>query len=396
MKKKLLFSAIRMDAAGTERALLSLLGALDFSEYDITLLLAQKEGPLLPLIPKEVRVTELGRDGTLFSLSAKNAKRVLSAFALRHPSALPRIAKAALNAKKRPETRKSEAVTLFSDLIKRYFPAFEPETEYDAAISFSGARTLFYTVEKVRAKKKIAWHHFTFDPKETDPAAEYAYFSRADRIAAVSDAAAESLKSAFPDLSEKITVFPNRIDRKLIRKLAEEGTRLTGPGLRILTLSRVSEKKGCDKIPAVLEWLTRAGLDCHWTLIGKDEGAKWVIEKEIRASGLSERFACLPPTENPYGCLASADLFVLPSKNEGYPVSVEEAKALGVPSVVLPYGAAEEQLGYGTYGIVTDVLEDGVLSLARDEERRKAIRDTLLSLPEPADNTAERFRNLLM
>ena len=110
----------RMDAAGTERALLSLLGALDFSEYDITLLLAQKEGPLLPLIPKEVRVTELGRDGMLFSLSAKNAKRVLSAFALRHPSALPRIVKAALNAKKRPETRKSEAVTLFSDLINRY------------------------------------------------------------------------------------------------------------------------------------------------------------------------------------------------------------------------------------------------------------------------------------
>lgn len=396
MKKKLLFSVIRMDAAGTERALLSLLGALDFSEYDITLLLAEKKGPLLTLIPEEVRVKEIGRDGTLFSLSAKNAKRVLSVFVLRHPSALPRIAKAALNAKKHPETRKNEAVTLFSDLVKRYFPAFEPETEYDAAISFSGARALFYTLDKVSAKKKIAWHHFTFDPKETDPGTEYAYFSRADRIAAVSDAAADSLKSAFPDLSGKITVFPNRTDRALIRKLAEEGERLTGPGLRILTLSRISEKKGCDKIPDVLEWLTLAGLDCHWTLIGKDEGAKWVIEKEIRASGLSEHFTILPPTFNPYGYLASADLFVLPSKNEGYPVSVEEAKVLGVPSVVLPYGAAEEQLGYGAYGIVTSVLEDGTLSIARDKERRETIRSALLSLPDEEESTAERFRNLLM
>lgn len=396
MKKKLLFCVIRMDTAGTERALLSLLGALDFSEYDITLLLAEKEGPLLPLIPKEVRVTGLGRDGKLFSLSQNNAKRVLFSFALRHPTALPRIAGAALNAKKHPETRKSEAVTLFNDLVRRYFPAFEPDTEYDAVVSFSGARTLVYAAEKVRARKLVAWHHFTFDPKETDPIAEYAYFSRADRIAAVSDAAADSLKSAFPDLAEKITVFPNRTDRALIRRLAKEGERLTGSGFRILTLSRISEKKGCVEIPAVLEWLTLAGLDCHWTLIGKDEGAKWMIEKEIRASGLSERFDCLPPTENPYGYLASADLFVLPSKNEGYPVSVEEAKALGVPSVVLPYGAAEEQLGYGAYGVVTSLLEDGVLFLARDEERRKAIRDTLLSLPEPADNTAERFRNLLV
>lgn len=396
MKKKLLFCGIRMDPAGTERALLSLLGSLDDSEYDVTLLLAEKKGTLLPLLPESVRVTDLGRDGSLFSLSARNAKRILFSFALRHPSAVPLIAKAALNAKKRPVERKKEAVRLFSDLIKRFFPDFEPETEYDAAISFFGTRTLVFAAEKVRAKKLIAWQHFTFDPSNTDPETELSCFAKADRIAAVSEAAAESMKAVFPSLAKKITVFPNRTDRAIIRRLAEEGERLTGTGFRILTLSRITDKKGCDRIPAVLERLTLAGLDCHWTLIGKDEGAKWVIEKEIRASGLSGRFACLPPTDNPYGYLASADLFVLPSRNEGHPVSVEEAKVLGVPSVVLPYGAAEEQLGGGAYGIASHDLPEAILSLAKDENRRKTIRQSLLSLPEPENDTPERFRKLLM
>ena len=58
-KQKLLIIGITMQPAGTEKSFLSFASCLDYDKYDVTLLLAKKEGLFLPMIPETIRVIEM-------------------------------------------------------------------------------------------------------------------------------------------------------------------------------------------------------------------------------------------------------------------------------------------------------------------------------------------------
>jgi len=73
---KLLILGIRMDRGGTERALISFLQGLDPTVFQVDLLLAQQEGPLLPSIPAHVRLLPPMKNGILFTMSRRNAASV--------------------------------------------------------------------------------------------------------------------------------------------------------------------------------------------------------------------------------------------------------------------------------------------------------------------------------
>ena len=54
--KKIFIAATDMAIGGAERALLGLLNALDKEKYQIDLFLLHHSGPLMELIPKEIRL----------------------------------------------------------------------------------------------------------------------------------------------------------------------------------------------------------------------------------------------------------------------------------------------------------------------------------------------------
>ena len=54
--KKIFIAATDMAIGGAERALLGLLNALDKEKYQIDLFLLHHSGPLMDLIPKEIRL----------------------------------------------------------------------------------------------------------------------------------------------------------------------------------------------------------------------------------------------------------------------------------------------------------------------------------------------------
>ena len=56
MRKKLLFVINNLHCGGAENSLISLLQQLDYTKYEVDLLLFQKEGFFLKNVPKEVRV----------------------------------------------------------------------------------------------------------------------------------------------------------------------------------------------------------------------------------------------------------------------------------------------------------------------------------------------------
>ncbi|WP_189743229.1 glycosyltransferase [Streptomyces nojiriensis] len=183
----------------------------------------------------------------------------------------------------------------------------------------------------------------------------------------------------------------------------EERPPLSGPP-RILYSARLQARKRpvdfVDAAPAVLA----AHPDAHFVVAGPDEGELGAVRARIGALGLTDRFT-VP------GALSSAEVltelrrahvYVLPSVDEPFPMSVLEALSVGVPTVVthsngLARDIARTGAGHavdpGPAGLATAVLNlldpaanhEASLSarkLAAESFSMDAVLDTLLPVYE--------------
>jgi glycosyltransferase involved in cell wall biosynthesis len=105
---------------------------------------------------------------------------------------------------------------------------------------------------------------------------------------------------------------------------------------RLLFLSRIHPKKGLDLLVSVWALLAKEFPDWELLITGPDEGGyQGTVERMIRAADASSSCWIQPAvtgTEK-HALFRTADLFVLPSYSEGFPMAVLEAAAHGVPVV---------------------------------------------------------------
>jgi glycosyltransferase involved in cell wall biosynthesis len=133
---------------------------------------------------------------------------------------------------------------------------------------------------------------------------------------------------------------------------------------RILLLGVVSERKG---VPTLLEALTRAplaALDWRVTIAGNGEVEKY--RAEAARLGLADRvtFVGWVDESGARRLLAEADVFVLPSRNEGLPVAILEAMAYGLPVVATAVGSIADAVVQGKTGILVQPGDAGALAEA--------------------------------
>jgi glycosyltransferase involved in cell wall biosynthesis len=105
----------------------------------------------------------------------------------------------------------------------------------------------------------------------------------------------------------------------------------------LLFLSRLHPKKGLDMLLPAFAALSREFPDWLLVLAGPDEGGyRAQLEQLTRDLGLEQRliFTGLVTGEAKAALLAHADLFVLPSYSEGFPVVVAEALGYGRPMII--------------------------------------------------------------
>jgi glycosyltransferase involved in cell wall biosynthesis len=98
----------------------------------------------------------------------------------------------------------------------------------------------------------------------------------------------------------------------------------------ILTLGRLSWVKGHDQLIEAFALL--AGTFPEWDLRIHGEGPeREALQARIHAHGLGHRITLGPAIADVGSCLRDADLFVLPSRAEGFPNALAEAMAWGLP-----------------------------------------------------------------
>ncbi len=142
----------------------------------------------------------------------------------------------------------------------------------------------------------------------------------------------------------------------------------------ILSVGRLSRRKGFDQVIAALPSLLARGLDVHHALIGIGEDREY-LELRARQHGVSERVHFLghvDAAELPRWYCA-ADVFAMPNREidgdtEGFGMVFIEAAACGTPSVA------------GLAGGTASAVLDGQTGLRIDGESGQAVADALLAL----------------
>ncbi|MCI8387772.1 MAG: glycosyltransferase [Clostridiales bacterium] len=363
MKTKLLIVGITMNCAGTEKSFLSFLSCLDFERFDVTLLLAKREGLLLDQLPKQVKVVIMEKYGDLFLLSGRNAARTLfNCFVKENPLTLfeifPYFIGSALT---RGAKRASIAYRMWVHFMQK-MP--EIKDEYDVAVAYWGDRTMFYMCDKVKAKKKIAWLHFDYSNPPRDDELYGEYFNRCDKVVTVSKLVDESLKNKLPNTASRCVMMENITNPRQIWDLALRGETfpdLHFHGKRILTIGRIGDQKGLDMVIPVLKRLRKENYNVRWYVLGDgEEEYKQQLSMALVDAGVADMMLFLGTTTNPYTYMRDCDIYAQPSRHEGKPIAVEEAKIMYKPILATKYLSAPEQLDNGRLGVLCDISSDGI------------------------------------
>lgn len=132
-------------------------------------------------------------------------------------------------------------------------------------------------------------------------------------------------------------------------------------GPLIGTIARHDRVKGVDVLLDAMVELP----DVHAVLIGSGTETEALVAQRDRLD-LADRveFRDVPWGESAIDHLASFDVFVLPSRLEGFPVTIMEAMLAGVPVVATDVGSVRESVTDGESGLVVRPEDPAALAAA--------------------------------
>ena len=137
----------------------------------------------------------------------------------------------------------------------------------------------------------------------------------------------------------------------------------------VIAVSRLVWHKGYPELAAAMRSVPEAELWVVGERLDSDRGADMIAL--LRAAGLGFRLRLLGYREDIPALLAAADIFTLPSRFEGLPMSVIEAMLTGLPVVATNVRGPDEQVEHGVTGLKVPpgdaaALGSALATLARD------------------------------
>jgi glycosyltransferase involved in cell wall biosynthesis len=348
-KKRLALFLPNLGGGGAERVALALIqGFLDHG-YEVDLVLARREGVLLPLVPAEVEIIDLG------------------ASQLRHTT-LP---------------------------LARYLRARRPDALHAMMWPLPVLAILARTLARVKTRI-VGSEHTTLSARQlrlrqraVRILSRQAYL-QADALIAVSAGVADDLTHFIGVPRDRITVIHNPL--LLPRTLPDPATMATHWPLgtkRILAVGTLKEEKN---YPLLLRALgqVRQQIPASLLILG-DGPLRSELEQQIADEGLQSAVVIAGFNTNPWPYFAAADIFVLSSDCEGYGNVIVEALYAGLPvvSTDCPNGP-REILDGGKYGVLVPcndarLLAAAIKSVLEGHHDKKILQERGRSLADQID-----------
>jgi len=394
MKKKVLFVIPNLEAGGAEKSLISLLELIDYTKYEVDLLLFVKNGVFLNSIPKEVHLITL--NGKYKTFTTSFFKAVFTFLnRLNFHCAFNRIIF--------PFRIKliNNVVLAEQKLWKLVAQCITPiNKEYDVAIGYLEKSANYFVVDKTLAKKKIGWIHSDLEKMGINFELEKTYLKKLDAIVTVSDGLSERLRDKIPLLSKKIVTLENIISKSTLLKLAQEPIDITFDKdyFNIIFVGRLEKVKGLFLALEAIAMLLKDKYKVKWYLIGEGSEKEALINKATQ-NGIIDHINFLGFKKNPYPYIVKSDLFILPSLYEGKSIALEEAKILATPIVVTNFSSASDQITSGKNGLIADMtkesLSEKIKELIDNQELKKNIIINLKKNSKGNENEVQKFYKLI-
>ena len=310
---------------GAERIALRLIRSLVEDGRTVDLVLMRKEGELLDQLPPDVHVTGLGAD---------------------------RIRAAIMPLMRYLRTRRPRALQV------RMWPLTVAAI---VARLLSGVRT-----------KIVVSDHAVLSDHYRSPATQAAirlttrlFYPLADARVSVSEGAARDLAKLSGIPLDRFTVIHNPVDLPSEVRLSPEAEALWGLGRpRILTVGKLKEEKNQELLIRAFARLREPSARLVIAGDGPLLGRLQAVAEEL---GIGDRVAFPGYVADPWPLYATADLFVLPSREESFGNVLVEALHAGLQIVSTRTTGAAEVLDGGRFGTLVDRDDPDALAAAMNE-----------------------------
>ncbi|WP_455544264.1 glycosyltransferase [Intestinibacter sp.] len=355
-----------MNVGGVERSLCDLLKNIDYSKYDVDLVLFEDLGDYFDEIPKQVNII-------FYNLKNTYGNMIKCIFE---------------NLKKKDFWSIYVRIVFFIkklfglNMLKLLKPVFLKRKKYDCAIAYRDGFYAEFVAYVVNARKKVLWWHngvYNHTTVKSNRNFEE-YCSKIDFIVAVSNGCKNMILENSNIESDKIVVIPNIIDHELIhRKSINEISEkfINKDFINIVSIGRLSFEKSMINCVDTGKKLIENGYKIKWYIIGDGPEYKKINSKIIQ-NGLQSNIILLGNQINPYPYLSKSDIYVHPSTRESMSITVIEALSLEKPVVVAKSMGPSEFIINKENGILVEPdvegLYNGVSMLLNDENLAENIR----------------------
>ena len=343
---RILFCVNYMHMGGVEKSLIALLRALPRDRFEPHVALERGTGELMDEIPQDVPVHVLRG-------FERNYARVY------HPLACGSMA----------DRASYLAAKLRGTLVPYYDRVLRHEehlTEhFDIAVAYQGPNELldWYVGEYINADRRAGWIHFDVERCYINRRTVRRVYPRLDRVFIVAESSRDLFVKMFPEFGDRCRVFHNIVDPGRVRSMAREYDVERRPERAVLcTVGRVTGQKGPDVAVEVASRLRRRGVAFDWYFVGEGDMLER-CRKSVCRLGLDDCMHFTGVRLNPFPYLRAADVYVQPSRYEGYCIAVAEARVFGMPIVCTQFAGSEQVAGLPNAQIVAhdaDALADAV------------------------------------
>jgi glycosyltransferase involved in cell wall biosynthesis len=182
----------------------------------------------------------------------------------------------------------------------------------------------------------------------------------------------------------KIAIIPNGIENSQYSDLPPRGQfrskyHIFENERIILSLGRIHKIKGIDLLVAAFSQLCNQTNNVKLVIAGPDGGSLAQIQQQVRELHLENNVIFTGPL---YGndkieAYIDADVFVLPSRHEAFPMTVLEAWACGTPVIATNNCCISDIIRYTDDNIIVEFdpvhMKEKILELLNNDEKRKEI-----------------------
>lgn len=370
MKTTLIFVIESLNLGGAEKGLVTLLNLLDYSKYDVDLILFAQGGAFQALLPREVNLLPVPDYFSYNAIPWSEPGRKL-----KEPDKLMAQLRYSVALRTGKHNHIEKAVLLWQASHKCF--AVLPK-EYDVAIAYAQGVPTFFVAEKVRARKKAAWINATYIPKGKYLDYIGTFYAKYDYVNGVSPTVAEQIQSVLGVPSSKIVQITDILDVDFAHKMALMDSRaekdMATDGVKILTVGRFCAMKRYDLAIDAARILVDRGVHFTWYAVGDGE-LRNALEHQISNQNLKDKFILLGSRSNPYPYFKACDIYVQTSDYEGFGITLAEAKMFRKPIVTTNFDAVGAQFISEKNGLIVDIsaqaIADGIIRMLTDTQLRE-------------------------